>query len=271
MEQKQLLSIVQSAMKLFNQEMGTEFSLENTHIAFFTPETGEKVFVDLCSEFFPDNLNDEYKQPDYFESFSAQALISEKENGILIREDLDLQPVEWRHVILHELSHIVCTRDEIEGGFFIKKYGNFYFDNTIEDGYINAGHAIWREFVAELFAVSIDDNTFPFTLRQARKEILYLNKFVRPRIDKSKVSLSNLLVYLFSSDEYFSSRDCDTFLEKIRKCKLEPILDLSEIIATVFDHVRKERMYEIDVDYILYLGSAYIRVLTMREFKTITE
>ena len=271
MEREQLLAIVESAMELYNQEMGTDFSLENTHIAFFTPEKGYAVFEDLCSKYFPDSLNDEHRQPGYFESFAAEALLSKKESGILIREDLDMHPIEWRHIILHELSHIVCTRDEVEGGFFIKKYCESFFDNTIEDGYVNAGHAIWREFIAELFALSVDDATISFSLKQKKDDILYLYNDIRPHCDISKTSLSNLLVYLFTSDEYFSSPDSDVFLEKIRRCKLDSILDLSEIIEIIFAQVRKKKMHEIDLDYILKLGSAYVRVLMMKKMKTMKE
>ena len=63
-----------------------------------------------------------------------------------------------KHILLHELAHIFCTRNEIDGDNFFERY---CMDDTIsreEDGTINAGYAVWRELIAELIAFELDDN-----------------------------------------------------------------------------------------------------------------
>ena len=63
-----------------------------------------------------------------------------------------------KHILLHELAHIFCTRNELGGDNFYERY---CMDDTIsreEDGTINAGYAVWRELAAELIAFELDDN-----------------------------------------------------------------------------------------------------------------
>ena len=129
--QEKILQLVYQTMEEINQKLGTDFSKDKIEIAFFTPATGVSVYEKLCERYFPKYLTQEYKQKGYFETFAAMAFIGEEKDGILIREDVDLSAFEWHHMILHEFSHIIVCREELNGEMFYDKYCVDYTDNTI--------------------------------------------------------------------------------------------------------------------------------------------
>jgi hypothetical protein len=50
-------------------------------------------------------------------------------------------------VLLHELAHIYCLHNELDGASFYNTYCEGFTDNSIEDGQINAGYGVWRECI----------------------------------------------------------------------------------------------------------------------------
>ena len=148
------------AAETLNERMGTGFSEDNLVLRCFQTENQQKVFEEFCKQYFPDRLTDRYKEDDYFD-FHASAFVGEGEinvDGVLLRTDIERTPATLYHILLHELAHIFCTRNEFGGDSFYKRY---CMDDTLsseEDGAINAGYAIWRELIAELIAFEMDDN-----------------------------------------------------------------------------------------------------------------
>ena len=99
----------------------------------------------------------------YFD-FHASAFVGKEDgvDGILLRPDIARHPAALKHILLHELAHSFCTRNELGGDNFYERYCR---DDTIsreEDGTINAGYAVWRELAAELIAFELDDNCSVF-------------------------------------------------------------------------------------------------------------
>ena len=148
------------AAETLNERMGTEFSEDNLMLRCFQAENQQEAFEGFCKQYFPNRLTDRYKEDGYFD-FHASAFVSEGESGVdgvLLRTDIERTPATLYHILLHELAHIFCTRNELGGDSFYKRY---CMDDTLsseEDGAINAGYAIWRELIAELIAFEMDDN-----------------------------------------------------------------------------------------------------------------
>ena len=165
------------AASIFNERLGAEFSEDNLVLRCFQTENQQEVFEQFCKQYFPDRLEDRYTEDGYFD-FHASAFVGTGDgaDGILLRTDIARHPAELKHILLHELAHIFCTRNEIDGDNFFERY---CMDDTIsreEDGTINAGYAVWRELIAELIAFELDDNCDVVPLRR-KKECASVNRF----------------------------------------------------------------------------------------------
>ncbi len=162
------------AASIFNERMGTEFSEDNLVLRCFQTENQHESFEQFCQQYFPDRLTDRYKEDGYFD-FHASAFVGKGDgvDGILLRTDIARHPAVLKHILLHELAHIFCTRNELDGDNFYERY---CMDDTIsheEDGIINAGYAIWRELAAELIAFEMDDNCDMIPLRRKKDLLSY--------------------------------------------------------------------------------------------------
>ena len=143
-----------------------------THL--FQTENQQEVFEQFCKQYFPDRLEDRYTEGGYFD-FHASAFGGKEDgvDGILLRTDIARHPAVLKHILLHELAHIFCTRNEIDGDNFFERY---CMDDTIsreEDGTINAGYAVWRELIAELIAFELDDNCDVIPIRRKKDLLSY--------------------------------------------------------------------------------------------------
>ena len=147
----EIIDILYSAMERFNDVLNFDISADNTAVAFFNSQNAVEVYEHFCSENFPDWLHEDYTAEGYFESAAASAFVGEK-YGIMIRLDLKWSSYEYFRTFLHEISHIFCTVNEIEGGNFFSRY---CLGSGIEDGVINAGYAIWREAIADIMADAV--------------------------------------------------------------------------------------------------------------------
>ena len=154
------------ALDMFNDCLDSDISKENVLLEFFTPENGVAVYESFCRDHFPKLLEEPYKEEGYFESFGAQAFVNETEYGVLIREDINFTLGGVLQMFLHEISHLYCTKNEIDGGGFFDKY---CMGSGPEDGMMNAGYAIWREAVADIMADSIISEYATTTLSAIKK------------------------------------------------------------------------------------------------------
>ena len=103
----------------------------------FQTENQQEVFEQFCQQYFPDRLEDRYTEDGYFD-FHASAFVGKGDgvDGILLRADIARHPAVLKHILLHELAHIFCTRNELDGDNFYERY---CMDDTIsreEDGTI---------------------------------------------------------------------------------------------------------------------------------------
>ena len=111
------------AASIFNERLGTEFGVDNLVLRCFQTENQQEVFEQFCKQYFPDRLEDRYTEDGYFD-FHASAFVGKEDgvDGILLRTDIARHPAELKHILLHELAHIFCTRNELGGDNFYGRY-----------------------------------------------------------------------------------------------------------------------------------------------------
>ena len=248
------------AASIFNERLGAEFSEDNLVLCCFQTENQQEVFEQFCKQYFPDRLEDRYTEDGYFD-FHASAFVGTGDgaDGILLRTDIARHPAELKHILLHELAHIFCTRNELGGDSFYKRY---CMDDTLsseEDGAINAGYAIWLELIAELIAFEMDDNCLVLALED-KEDILrcYIEEL---EDGNRKMAVSMLLCEALTSREGETSSTWSAAQKKIAKYKPFDNPLFMDLLELVFRKLRKN-FVEIDRDFILELGSLYLFLVT---------
>ena len=247
------------AAETLNERMGTEFSEDNLVLRCFQTENQQEVFGEFCKQYFPDRLTDRYKEDGYFD-FHASAFVGEGESGVdgvLLRTDIERTPATLYHILLHELAHIFCTRNEIDGDNFYERY---CMDDTIsreEDGTINAGYAVWRELAAELIAFELDDNCDVVPLRRKKDLLSYYKGELLT--GNGKMGVSMILCEAMTSAEGEASMTWDAAKSKFARFK--PFDDplYRDLLELVFTHIR-ECFIEIDRDFIYEIGVLYLSI-----------
>lgn len=266
MDNNEYKDILLMAEATFNERMGTAFSEDNLLLRCFQAENQQEVFEQFCKRYFPDRLTDRYKEDGYFD-FHASAFVGEGQSnpdGILLRTDIERTPATLYHILLHELAHIFCTRNELDGDSFYKCY---CMDSTLsseEDGAINAGYAIWRELVAEVIAFEMDDNCDVLPLRSKKEILRYYEEELE--IGDRKRAVSMILCEALTSEECEMSATWNAVQKKLAKYKPFDNPLFMDLLELVFRKLRKS-LVKIDRDFILELGSLYLILVTEIEVK----
>lgn len=192
--------------------------------------------------------------------------MNEKEYGVLIREDLDLEQGEMFSMLLHEISHLFCTRNETENGDF---FDRFCMGSGAEDGMMNAGYAIWREAVADIIAdfvmskyagVSLKDKSVVKTICQYYNGI----SFTAP---DSKRAMSLILAYIMISKQVAGTESWPKASAAIQENI--PIDDalLTAMFEQMFRQMRTSPFWKITPDFIMELGETYLSLLAHKRFR----
>lgn len=254
-----LRDIFSDALELFSECLETDICTENTALAFFTPDNGKEVYESFCRQYFPKYLEENYLQEGYFESIAAQAFVDRQHNGILFRGDIDLPASEVFYIFLHEISHLFCTRNEINGDNFFQKY---CMGSGEEDGMINAGYAIWREAIADIMASSVLSDAATSTLSFLKKEVTTLYTSLSVSNPDSKKCMSLILAYLMRAAEVAGTEDWDQAERAIRKVFSFPST-MMFILKLVFQNLHEPPFWSITPEFIFMLGQAYLTLLSL--------
>ena len=261
--ENELRKIFLRALELFNDCIHSDISEENTILAFFTPQTGKTVYEDICTAYFPKHLSEPYLDDRFFEGFAAQAFVEENQYGILFRSDLDFSPMEILYTFLHELSHLYCTINEVPGGYFFDRY---CMGSGSDDGQMNAGYAVWREFVADLMASSVLLETTDSTLSSVKSAVTELYEAISGANPNSKKCMSLILVTLMNTREVGCTEDWNKAERAIRK-----VFPFDEVmiyaLRLVFDKLRDCPFWSITPDFIMELGGVYLMILSTQTIK----
>lgn len=254
-----LRDIFSDALELFSECLETDICIENTALAFFTPENGKAVYESFCGRYFPKYLEENYLQEGYFESIAAQAFVDGQQNGILFRSDIDFPDSEVFYIFLHEISHLFCTRNEINGDNFFQKY---CMGSGEEDGMINAGYAIWREAIADIMASSVMSEGPTAKLSFLKREVTSLYNSLSVSNPDSKKCMSLILAYIMCAAEVAGTEDWGTAERAICKVFSFPST-MMFILKLVFQNLHEPPFWSITPEFIFMLGQAYLTLLSL--------
>ena len=263
-------SYLARAIEIFNNRMGADFSGDNIILTCFMTEDQKEIFEQFCSKYFPYRLNDRYQEEGYFD-FRASSFIrmdNGGKDGILLRTDIPYHPVELLHIFLHELAHIYCAHHELDGKSFYDEYCEDYAQTKEEDGIINAGYAVWRECIAEIIAIELDDNCKIVHLKEKAGILRQLKSEIEP-VD-GKLAVSEILTAIMTSSEIEESQtweEAETAILSLNLFDTPPEMDLFRLVYAQL----RTTFLEIDVDFIHELGYLYLNILSLAVIRNLRQ
>lgn len=257
------MAVAEMAMDMFNRQMGTDFSHENVEVCLITEEDADEK-IPAFLENYKESIEPEMLIPGYVCTICAEAFVTGERKGVLIRTDLGLHDMEWRHTFLHELSHIFCTLNELDNQEeFYSKYCIDYAGSTIQDGAINAGYAIWREFISEFLATVLDEDMLDNHLAQMYEHCDFMLNEIESMVDDDKMCVAAILVDLMTSIEVFETENSEQLKEVLAAYdRILASKSLMKLVQIVFEHIKFEELWVIDVDFIESIGNAFLSFKT---------
>jgi len=268
MKEDAIPMLLSHACDLCNEHLNTSYSLDNIVVQFCTLEDAVKRYEQFTAKY---GFNSEPRTTDHFEAMLAEAFIGQTNiddpahvDGILIRTDppADLDSPEYYLIMLvHELCHIFCTTHEIPtAGKVGQRFYDLYCAGTprnqaerIMDGQINAGYAIWREFIAEI----VQDIVY----QQPSKHLKAIAPFLKMLAAQVRVgntaAKSAMHRYLSEIMNSWEGSEAETWEEL--EAELTALdLPFIRIIKHVFDMLHDGACHTIDPDSIMELGVMYL-------------
>ncbi len=256
-------TLLKYAIEDFNESFDYDFSFNNFVIQVIDGgENREKVFEEFCGTYFPFRLKDNYTSEEYF-NFLASAFPGKNKTdkqGVLVRTDIKSDEGEMYEVMLHELAHIYCVHNECDGKNFYNEYCESYAKDKVTDGQINAGYAVWREFIADMLAIECIDVLPGYYLREKKEFLKELKKGIECQKAK-KLYLSKLLFEIMTSVDVSSADTWQKAKKVIVATKIFDVPMYMDLIEIVFRKV-KARTIKIDLDFIMKLGFLYLEIIT---------
>lgn len=256
------MAVADMAMDMFNRQIGTDYSEDTIEICLVTEENGDEK-IPAFLENFKEVVEPIMLVPGYVSTIRAEALVTKERLGMIIRTDLEGHDMQWRHMVLHELGHIFCTQNELESKEkFFNKYC-IHTENKFQDGAINAGYAIWREFIAEFMATILDEDMFDNYLEQMKDHCYFMLDEIEAMVDDDKYCLSALLIDIMTTVEVLHALEFSQALEKLKSYdRVVNSKTLLGIVELVFDQIAEDEPWVIDVDFIETLGNAFLMLKT---------
>ena len=242
-----------TALEHFNRKMKTNYTSDNVKLAFYDNSDADTQYEKFCEEYFPNRLTDNNE----LRNALASAFTGKDFDGIMIRRDFSGGQSELFTVVLHELSHIWCTHNEIPTGDFYDRYCKSNTENTLRDGTINAGYAIWREFAAIYLSTNVQGVEYYPSLSEIKQDVLEIAELVRPDNPAAKISMTDFLACVLMSKEA-NKNSWESVNVWLSQNSLTNFISIANL---VYIHIRSEKFWEIDADFIETLGSAYLAVL----------
>ncbi len=249
-----MTEVAYTAFEHFNRKMKTNYTSDNVKIAFYDNSDADAQYERFCEEYFPDRLTDNIE----LRNALASAFTGKDFDGIMIRRDFSGSQSELFTVVLHELSHIWCTHNEIPTGDFYDRYCKGNAKNTLLDGVINAGYAIWREFAAIYLSTNVQGIEYYPSLSEIKQDVLEVAELVRPDNPAAKISMTDFLACVLMSKETTSKNAWESVNVWLNKNGLSHFISIANL---VYIHIRSEKFWEIDDEFIETLGSTYFAAL----------
>lgn len=259
---------LQKACDLYNEQCRTNYSLDNIKVAYCTMNNITEVYRSFTKQY---DFHSENRTKKDFECLIAEAFVGQTNiddprhvDGLLIRtdppEEFD-RPDYYMIMIVHELSHIFCTTHEIPtAGKAGQRFYDLYCEDTpgtpaleYNNGYMNAGYAIWREFIADIVGDLI--------YQQPNKHLQSIDPVLKVLANEVRVgnsgSKSAFHRYLSEIMNSWEGSEAETWEEL--KLQLENLnLPFIRIVEHVFNNLHGKSCHEIDPDFIERLGEMYL-------------
>jgi len=260
--------LLQKACDLYNEQCHTNYTLDNIKVAYCTMDNIADAYRSFTKQY---GFHSEKRTKKDFEYLIAEAFVGQTDiddpehvDGLLIRtdplEELD-RPDYYLIMIVHELAHIFCATHEIPtAGKAGQRFYDLYCENTpgtpaleYNNGYMNAGYAIWREFIADI----IGDIVY----QQPSKHLSNIVPVLRILADEVRIgnsaSKSAFHRYLSEIMNSWEGSEAETWEELEVQLKT---LDLPfiRIVEHVFRNLHGKNCHEIDPMFIEALGGMYL-------------
>ncbi len=257
--------ILEHACNLCNEVLYTHYSLENIKIACCTLENAVTVYNDFTAQY---GFHSEVRSNSDFEDVLAESFVGQTDiddpahvDGILIRTDPPANigdPESYLLLLVHELSHIFCTTHETDTA---GKVGQRFYDlycadepgtpaSEYNNGYMNAGYAIWRGFIADI----IQDIVY----QQPSKHLTDIAPFLRILADRVKVgnsiAKSALHRYLSEIMNTWEGSEAEKWVDLESKL-LALNLPFIRIVKHVFENLHGKNCHTITPEFIESLGA----------------
>lgn len=218
------------------------------------------------SAVFPLYLAEKYSRTNFF---VAQAFtnVPEKIYGILVRLDTSVEGLAWYQVILHEMSHIFCIVEELDGENFQDKYSQERIGANNQYWCASIGYTIWREFIADHIAALINPFMRSVSLADLRKLSRELGNRVKADDPDRAIYCSELLFYLFSNPKIKNAKDAPEIFQilernRIFSTKKQRVAYL-DIMALIHRQLQRENFWEIDFGFMKEIGVAYLSLILL--------
>lgn len=253
--------VINDCKLIFNAAFADQFFHDdNLKIAFCTSADQASVFEEFCGKYFPLYLDKNYSRTDYF---AAQAMTNVPENicGILICLDTPDEGEIWYQIILHEMSHIFCITNELDGENFQDKCTKEKTGGDVHYYFSTVGYAVWREFIADYIAIPITPLMKPISLVNLRENVRKLDEGVNRANPECSQDCSQILSYIFTYPKIKNARDVKSVFRILKKNRIfatkERSQDYYPIIEAIFVQLKQEKYWSITNKFMERIGMTY--------------
>lgn len=255
MTAQEIEKIVDAAFEHFNRKMKTTYTTDNVKLAYYDNSDADAQYEGFCEEYFPDRLTEDNE----LKNALASAFTGKDFDGIMIKRDFSVGQSELFSIVLHELSHIWCTHNEIPTGDFYDRYCKNNTENVLLDGVINAGYAVWKEFVAIYLSTNVQGVEYYPSLSEIEQDVLDVSELIRPDNFDAKIAMSDFLACILMSREVSGKNAWENVNLWLSQIGLTHFISIASL---VYIHICSEKFWEIDDEFIETLGSMYFVVLS---------
>lgn len=267
---KEMQSCAADTLDYFIQVMpDVPFGADGIHIEFVPKSKYLERFKALCGLYAPDRQINEHHEYALENNNFANAIIGRGKSAMALHTDYKMAEHNLRRIVFHELMHIYCGKTEMDGEHFIDIYGSGHTpdldpEDRTYDGYLNAGHFIWSEFIAEYTATM---KTVPtkHTFADIAESMFSLLDEIHFKNEESKYSCAMMCAYMNSCadiDDVLANIDSPGFIVSDNEPDgIESMMALRACLAHLYEHMQTEKPYKITEVFIAELGKRYIEFL----------
>lgn len=266
MSEEDILEIAASMFERFNEQFCTNYTMENVKLAFCTVLTANKTYEAFTKKY---GFYSERKKS--FQSFGAEVFIGRTDcddpghvDGILVRTDVPPEINNARSymcLFAREIAQVFCATHEIPTA---KTEGKRFYDlycagtprnqaETVADGQMNAGYAIWRQLIPDIIANMVYAEP-PLYLKEVKTEIDKLAQEVKVGVSAAKEAMYMILAKVMNSIEAKEANSWEMLKEGLR----EVDIPFAEVIHLVYDQLNTECAYRITPEFIQDLGTVFM-------------